>query len=194
MLYVKLHLLVTVLIVQTLALLDRVSTLPYFPIEISRTAASSHMAGLAFRAGAVTSFVTLYYTDALNWVTLLLWVGLMIIAFVPDNLHFAGHMSGVGVVFVASLLQAWDRPNGLIILTVAMLLFLSRNVLKFLVLQHDSRASWFSLDLYKEVTARNFAIMFSPPGQTQVAPDVLNVFRLGGVLQWVSFCTLSLLF
>ena len=195
---VHVHLVATILLVQVSAVwLDRTSTLPYFPIEISRTAAESPMANVVLRVGFTTLIVTCILTQTLSWPRFILWFGLMLVAFFPDTVHMARHMSGVGILFVAACLQlsqTWNMQRGLLLL-FALFLYVERIVLKFVVLWlTDQRLSdhWAGYGLIKGFAMRNQEIMF---GLADPVPtDTLVFFKLGAVGQWLCFFVLSHLF
>lgn len=71
---VKLHLAATVMATQACTLYSGAA--PYFPIEISRTAASSPSASRALATGFATLLATMLYTKTLNAVTFTMWAGL----------------------------------------------------------------------------------------------------------------------
>src|SRR5580700_7675823 len=105
MIAVKLHLLATIVITQVIALYD--GQVPYFPIEISRTAASSTNAKNALAVGFGLLIVTLFFTRSLNDITVAIWVGLMFVALIPDTLNWWLHMLGVFIVFAAASVHVY---------------------------------------------------------------------------------------
>lgn len=95
---VKQHLLVTVLLTQATSLLfgDR---LPYFPIEISRTAASHPTSYYVLVFGTLTCFGYISkYVDRPEMI--LSWLGMCVLAIFDDVNHWSAHMFGVLVMML----------------------------------------------------------------------------------------------
>ena len=179
---VKIHLVATILLVQ-FASYDRV---PYFPTEISRSAASSPNALNMMRIGFTTLLMTLYATDQFSVPVSILWVGLMIVAFVPDTLSLGGHMVGVALIFVAASLQCLAREgNGAHLLGLGVFLYFLRIAMKyyaFVNLVDDP------LTPFMEWNRR---IMF---GELNPGPNILPWFRMSATMQWTAFWAWSHLF
>ena len=80
---------------------------PYFPIEISRTASSGPYAQRAFQWGTLSllASVVMYCmktsTASLLFSPLPVWVGAMIAAWFPDNTHVYVHCTGVIVIMLS---------------------------------------------------------------------------------------------
>jgi hypothetical protein len=194
---VHVHLITTILLVQFSAVwLDKASSLPYFPIEISRTAASSPLARVILKAGFTSLIGTCLLTQSLTWPRFVLWLGLMLVAWFPDTEHMSLHMSGVAILFVAScmtLWTGWSRQRGMLVV-FAVFVYGMRIVFKWVVLWlTDPRLVQFqaSHGLVKGFALRNQEIMF---GRESVPPDTEAFFKLSGVLQWICFVALSYLF
>jgi hypothetical protein len=201
---VKAHVFVTIFCSLTLAALE--DACPYFPIEISRAAATSSLAGTALQAGVTLLPITLAATRTLEGLTLVVWVGLLIVAFVPDTVHRGMHRLGVAVVLLAILLHAWrnEKADGAAI-ACGIVLYGLRIVLKAAAIvwfDHETRficlAAARSGELTHmaaavglrciDVTFRGSAVFRDSRTWQQVAP----VFQLCGVLQWVAFYAFSL--
>lgn len=183
MFYAKLHFVVTVMLTQAAALLDPASTLPFFPIEISRTAASSVYATAILQVGAFLMAWLIPSTIP----AVVLWCGFSLVALIPDTVHRNGHRAGVMVALLGALGQAPYVPYGWLIFFlggVTHALHVGCKVVALVV--------WEGKRAPRDVMQRHDEIMYTR-GAT-VTPRVLNVFRLGGVLQWTSFVILSLLF
>jgi hypothetical protein len=103
----KLHILATVVLSAVTGLLY--GKLPFFPIEISRAASSCPESLLVFRTGAVCLIGTLWITDSINAVTLLLWAGFSAIAVFDDNSNLTMHFVGVGIVLLATTYHVYLR-------------------------------------------------------------------------------------
>lgn len=195
---VKLHLLVTVVASQAVALYD--GAVPYFPIEISRTAASSANANRALATGFATLLVTLLYTKTLDVVTFTMWVGLMVVALVPDTLNWTVHMLGVVIVFVAALAHVYRHRDAAllppvicsavcygirIILKAAVMLWADPKVRAATALSFSS--------LFSVLFERSRDVMLRGPMATDAKTWAMigPTFKVCGVLQWVSFYALS---
>jgi len=208
MLAVKLHLLATIVITQAIAV--NKGAVPYFPIEISRTAASYEVAGATFTAGILTLTVTLVWTAPTNCVTFGLWLGLVIVALVPDTVSVWLHMAGVAIVFMTTILHIYLRSatetwQGLAIpIAWAIGIFALRIIVRSLVLFVFAR-QFYRFKTYADVlefcltVSRN--LMFY--GRNTFPEGVLGdeawaaikpTMQICGVLQWVAFYALSLSF
>lgn len=199
---VKWHLATTILVTQAVALYD--GRLPYFPIEVSQTAASSSSSLGAFTTGIASLLVTLIYTESLTDVTLALWVGLMVVALVPGTLSWSVHMLGVAIVFLAAGVHVYramaKEPSKWIPLAWAILLFSLRVVIRSMVIWsiHPPSPTWYSS--LEMLVQRTRAVMelgplaFEPSLRARLWPWIGPTLKLCGVLQWVAFFALSLVF
>lgn len=182
----KWHVLLTVLLTQALAYWK--GNLPYFPIEVSRTAASDPLALNAFRIGILTLIFTLQTTEPYHTAKLFVWLALVCIAVFDDEnykmLHVVGLvMLGFGMAWLAAL----RKPYGWPILLTAAVIYGIRLVFKFGVLY------WFEMDRLDFVGAGHLALAIMSKGQASCkhAPVVLPIFQICGVLQWCCFYALS---
>ena len=206
----KLHLFATVILTQATAVWS--GNLPYFPIEISRTAASGMAPLLVFRTGVTLLLATLYSSKCLDWTTLFLWAGVMVVAFVPDTVHLVVHNLGVLVVFLTAGYYVYRHAHSTALppLLCAVVIFLLRLAFKMLVLViYDKYANAYFLNAGSYVTAirgihkRGSEFMFmgrAAYGTTLSEADetawtaISGVFKVCGVMQWVAFYALSLVF
>lgn len=197
LLAVKFHLFVTIIATQMAALGS--GKVPYFPIEVSRTAASSDRAAFIFQFGMSVLLGTLNLTQTLTKGTFTLWIGLLVIAFVRDTDSWWGHMAGVGIVFCGALIHlASEKQVPLLPLAWAIGIMGLRVVVRSLVLiAYDPHLGSVSLGTLKD---RTHAIMFR--GRWAFADQYSSVWdntieptlQICGVLQWVAFYCLSLMF
>lgn len=207
----KLHLLVAIVATQAVALYN--GKLPYFPIEISRTAASSLLATRVLSGGFISAIITMYLSKALTWHTFIMWMGLCITAMVPDTRSIVGHMFGPVLVFVGALTHALNNPHPLETVSavgMAMIIFVLRICLKvgvLLLFDTSSRSTVTSLwsivghaHVRNTVKNRALDIMFRGDEAFIAATNTINpaakqaivaVFKVCGVLQCVAFYALS---
>jgi len=208
---VKLHILATVVATQATALIK--GSAPYFPIEISLTAASSREASAVFAIGLASTLVTVYLAKALGAFTLCVCVGLALVA-VPDTgqpLALAVHLGGVAIVWAATIARLYLTRDwtSMPAAATAVIVFALRIVFKVgVLLLYDPtvRASirtpaWlipFDARLRALVANRAIDIMhrgasaFGKSAEQQLAwRAIAPVFKLCGVLQWAAFYALS---
>lgn len=194
---VKLHLLITIICTQVAALLFNV---PYFPIEISRTAASGPISSLVFRFGLFSLIVTLLLTGTLNNQTLLLWLSLSMIALFNDKSYFWIHMLGFGIMLALSTYQAITRPLSLRLLILALSLYLLRLVGKFMVLvllemPPCNRVDFLSKEYYLAVYHKHMHIMYFGVKSGLRHPRItMLIFKASAVLQWILLYVLSCIY
>jgi hypothetical protein len=199
---VKLHLLFTVVATQLTALfVDR--AVPYFPIEVSRTAAAGPWSQRVFTAGVLSLGGTLLVTGGgANASTLAIWLSLVVIALFDDVYHWTLHMLGVaglGATVATLLVGSRHWQHDTCVLGLAAVLYLARLAMKALAVwhfePHDPRwspdASPDAL-LYplQHCFRLSQDIMYHGGGGGH-AEATLLVFRLCGVLQWVVFWLFS---
>lgn len=102
---VKGHLLAVVLATQVSALIW--GKVPYFPIEISRTAASGAIPLTVFRVGVASSILTLLLARSLNPLTCSVWLCLTVICVFDDVNFWALHMLGVGGMILVAIYSVY---------------------------------------------------------------------------------------
>lgn len=190
--WVKLHLLLIVLTVQLVALWQQEEPVPYFPIEISRTAASGSVNRWLFPLGIVSLGVTLRSRGLLRRYRLV-WVALLCIACFDDKYHPVLNQVGVALLFVTlmrSLLLALpdDEEERLkrvrqhvLVIAAAGSIYLTRFVLKLAIV--------YLLELQPGDTVyeRVMEIMH----HSEAVWATLAIFRLCGVMQWLAFGLLA---
>ena len=189
MFWVKVHLFVLVVIVQTIALFKE-TTLPYFPIEISRTAATGDLNKTLFPLGILSLGITFWMTGEFKLQYLLSWIGLFILSYFDDEKYFLLHMFGVFIMIVGVILiglYSKTRYADLIIVLCAMIIYAVRVIMKLLVvmLLEVNANDMFNFIKIKQVIDQ---IMFA--GICQYPLQTLTVFRICGVLQWIIFVML----
>ena len=187
---VRFHLFATVVCVQVAALLvDR--RVPYWPIEVSRTAASGPAAFTVFVVGAATLGVTLYQTATLCATTAALWLALLVIALFDDVSFFEAHMGGVAALAAVAVAAAVQAGRGAVVpLGAGAALYLFRVVIKVAAVLAYERLP--TLDWRRPASlalvARHAQLIMLHGARVCRSPaETMPAFYLGGVLQWVVF-------
>lgn len=218
--YLKTHLFATLAATALAARLCHWQHVPFFPIEISRTIASGPVTVGVFRIGIYSLGVWLLMAmpapEVIPWTVWGLYVGLSTVATFPDNVHLLLHCLGVLIVFVSSLGQVVlsDQPQQQqqqqqqwIILGTAIFIMGIRWPMRAMAIVFADRANglppFVLTDLSrliqwgKALYERNHALLFTVGAITpNNDPTTLLLFAygLGGVMQWLSFFLLTLLF
>jgi len=199
---IKAHVLATIVATQIVALLvDR--SVPYFPIEVSRTAASGPTALCTMRVGFVLLLPVLVWQQQLTMPTLWLWAALVCIAVADDVRYWTVHMLGVAMMLPPLVVGAWSR-SAMVPVLVGVSLYLFRLVIKTTVLivyevpvgeqraQYKQGIQTWLRWLVAKVMERGMAVMYRGADACQHPSVVMPVFKICGVLQWVAFYCLSL--
>lgn len=163
-------LLASVLLTAGSALVD--GSLPYFPIEVSRLAASSMRSAWIFRIGSILSSLVLFYEKGL-WEHLVACFGFVLLAWFDDTHHYVMHVVGVVVMLLGAIpLVSWR------VQLCAMILFVARILMKCVMV--ISKESLFQPRLVFDQLRS--IMLFGTSSE-----DTLMVFRVTGALQWVVF-------
>ena len=196
MLAVKCHVAVTILATFVSSLIW--GTVPYFPIEISRTASSGPVPTLIFRTGCSLLLGTIWATNLLNASTLLMWVGLVIVAQFTDVEHLVPHLAGVALVFAGAASMS-SVSKGLAPLLTAAVIFAIRLPLKvgaLVLLEFGWPSPWYMIlspSFVLAVRDKAMAVMYQGPeiACKHYPQSIESIFQITAVLQWVSFYALS---
>lgn len=208
----KYHILLTVLATQIAALCFGETRAPYFPIEISRTAAANSFSYAALLCGAVTMalhFPQLSTNQSTNatWAMIWAWFGFILVAACDDVTSWVLHMIGVGMLvsgasilcYISNDYNESARQAAIICMSCCCLLFLLRLVLKTLVvvgveLEHSvtSFRTWESFVLNKgglrtSVVQKSMDIMYNGPTSCKYPQYTMVIFKAAGVMQWLFF-------
>jgi hypothetical protein len=196
---IKAHVFVTVVLTQLAALyID--NNVPYFPIEISRTAAGPY-ASMVFRVGILSCGLVIFLLKAMRVDTLALWISLCIIALFDDVYFWWTHMFGVVLMILVSSFAAYQSgTNALAPLLAAVTVFAGRIVLKILVILlyeklpplAASSSSW--VYLLGSVLVRNQDIMYRGSRACTNPAAIMPVMKFCAVLQWAVFYAISFIF
>jgi hypothetical protein len=157
----------------------------YFPIEISRTAASLPFAANVFKLGVLSLGAQIPFASSKD-AFIPIWIGLLMIAFFDDVTYWGVHMFGVLLMFLGFLpLLLLGGPDKTILFVSAISIYLLRIGLKTMVIV------LIELDLpINQVVASRTAIFTKSLDVMQhgsLNPDVVDVFRVCGVVQWCAF-------
>lgn len=178
--------------------------LPYFPIEISRMAASGPAALWRFRLGVTLLPLTALATDIGSFGELALamlafaWVGLMFVAWFDDKYFWNEHMAGLYAMAAALFVlgyetlgrDAWPR---LALVAATSLIAKAMKVATIVALESgDDYRQYATLEAPAMLLARGNGIMMGE--EVPKHAFTRAAFRAGGVLQWAGFCVLASLF
>lgn len=195
-------------------------SIPYFPIEVSRTG-TGPVSSQVFRWGTLSILITLWYenhvTHLLQWPLkvqmlsspIIIWAWIVLITWFPDNTHNWTHIGLVaGMVFCIFLnvLLVGDIQRRLPIVLCAIGIQSASIVLKgFCVLFteldqsiFDRKVYWNLLwnenylqgQVYKQITS----IMFKSTDYAVVPHLTIPLFRVTGVMQWLAFYLMMCLY
>ena len=198
MFWLKLHIAAIVASVFDAALrVDR--SVPYWPIEISRMAASGPAALWRFRVGMSLLPLTalLARTGANNILLGFAWLGLMAVVWFDDKRHWSEHMAGLYVMTAALFaLGATKLGVGSIpVLGAVVFMSLFAKALKvaaIVFLESDDYTQFLTPSAIGTLHTLAQRIMLGE----DVARHALTraAFRAGGVIQWLGFVALASLF
>ena len=180
----RVHMLITVLSMINNALFIE-KKLPYFPIELSRMAASGPTANLVFRC--CTLLPTTYVFDGPpSPTTLLLCLSIAIVALFDDVRSLAIHMLGVLGIFYCACIQAYNRPVLLYTCLIpACIIYIVRIILKGLVVHFLERkqnmATLCDVDVQRGNVIYGADIMYGRKKAKYT--ETTMIFILGGFLQ-----------
>ncbi len=158
---------------------------PYFPIEISRLAASGRIASHIFKFGLaiIPALYVLFPISSDDPVMLFAFLSLQLVTFWNDVDHWFIHMLGVGGICISvtvHVLLTWTRVK-VFILIVAAVIWTVRLILKALMVVLYEKPEKYTL---YSVGMTAGSIMYTGKCNN---PYSLHVFRVCGVLQWVVF-------
>jgi hypothetical protein len=210
---IKFHLLCTVIFTQVTALVFSGTNgkLPYFPIEISRTASSSPNAYAVLLAGMLTMSYHIYalyrVTGVLDKPLLFVWSGACMLAIFDDVSNWSLHMVGVFAMVGGGIYIILNNDTQNVSVNVrslycvcAVSVYLIRFLLKSVaVIGFESDvteavwtpSTWFSFitesALRKTLVEKTLNIMYNGATVCLYPEYTLPLFKASGVLQWVFF-------
>ncbi len=182
---VLLFLYVFLVIVATAAAALLYGNVPYFPIEISRLAASGHWASHIFKWGlaVIPILFFVFPISSGDPVLVFIFLNLQLVTFWNDVDHWFIHMLGVvgmGISATVHVLLTWT-PEKAFILLIAIVIWMVRLILKAtMVVLYEAPEKYTPYSVGK----RSVSIMYTGKCNN---PYTLQVFKLCGVLQWIVF-------
>lgn len=196
--YVKAHLLATILATQVSALIW--GKVPYFPIEISRTAASGPIPLTIFRIGIVSVIATLFITKSLNIQTFVVWISLSTICLFDDVNYWALHMSGVAGLLLVSIYSIYLRGRACLAPCImAIVIYGLRNLMKITLIalmeiDKEKSFKFMSKEWMQDQFTRHMAIMYNGEKACLNPNYLMPAFKISAVLQWVLLYSISFCF
>lgn len=191
-------------------------SVPYFPIEISRTGTGPY-SSLLFKWGAVSLIASLWMDGMVvmpKWPVMLsspipIWLCIVVIAWFPDHSHLLIHGAGVAILLLCVSLNAFfvgDIQRRFPIALAALGIEGARLVLKgFVVLFTElDRDIWSPLTywhvlcntngLRDEIIDQIMNIMFKGTEYAVVPYLTIPMMRVTGVMQWLALYLLMCLY
>jgi len=180
---VVLHLLCT--IVATIVTAPFYGNPPYFPIEISRCAASGSIPLSIFRVGSFSLLATIVFSDKGSGApsSTLLWIGMVLIASFRDEDSLTLHLLGIAIVFWAA---STSVPVNVLITST--FFFIARTPLKMLAVVISQSHHGLAIPRLSDLLSATQTILY----QGSADPALLNTFRISALMQWAAFFNLLL--
>jgi hypothetical protein len=156
------------------------TTLPYFPIEISRMLATGIWATRTFQV--YLGLVLLYYMYYFNVWHLAIGACVVGISIFDDKQYYEIHMAFVAAMIGLVVARVYDSPDKLVVVGSALALYGLRLAIKGTAVLVQERAGP-GLGLLGLIS-RTQQMMMDGQGAT---PATLVLLKLGGVIQWLVF-------
>ncbi len=184
--YTKLAIVCIVITIQTIAL--RWGNIPYFPIEISRTAQASIINQWIFPIACMLLPLFMMLTQIQEWNSKYAppLFGLIILAYFDDKTYLTMHQIGAAIMVIGACNAIFYSPdwwNRAMLLTCAVALLIVRIVMKVFIV------STVELNSYsvRAIMMKSIQIMYDGAAVCQYPQYTIPIFQLGGLLQWVVF-------
>ena len=197
--YLKIQIAITILATQVSALLMtyvKQTTLPYFPIEISRTAASCSMSKTILQIGFLTCALSYALMEKKKYqldVGLIL-LGMVVLSLFDDVQYFRLHMTGVFLLFVGVTCNVCQKQGSWMLLLYAIFIYGLRIAMKGLVIAIYEQPDASSFIHYIQATGHTHMQIMYEGAKVCKHPEItIPVFQIGGVMQWVCFLALTLI-
>lgn len=181
------HLLAVIILVQVTAFVSvPLQKVPYYPIEFSRTAASSVHTNQIFTFGALSLVLSILIEE--RFTLLLPWFGLFILAAFDDVYHWDVHMCGIFMMMIGVVLHLLFMPklnDRFTLFLCANIIYVIRVVLKFFVVASAelSLLPWQWHERIPLIFDTCLHIMYHGSSNEVV----LLIFKTTAVLQWLTF-------
>lgn len=182
--YTKLLLFTLVLAIQCIALIWGV--VPYFPIEISRTAQSSTINLWLFPLCVMILPCLMVFCGEFHTKYIISLSGLVLLALFDDKRHWLMHIIGVVVMIMGtfySILYSGESRGRFVLLCCAFILYVTRIAMKAFIVAFVEIHS-FSVSA---IMTKSMDIMYYGALYCQYPQYTIPVFQIGGLLQWIVF-------
>ncbi|MBX9636665.1 MAG: hypothetical protein K2Q45_03850 [Nitrosomonas sp.] len=191
-------------------MLDR--TVPYFPIEISRTASTGRYAQHVFKWGITSIVLSLVYEHLFLDSVWFIWLGIMTAAWFTDKDHLYIHGAGVLLIVASVFYNVWYVSEAhllqrrICIFTCALALEAGRMALKGYVVwfvELDGGVIWSpyayfnALWMHQDIARHVLKLMFTvdPIQEVAIVPSLtVPVLKVTGVMQWLAFYLMTTLY
>jgi hypothetical protein len=155
-------------------------SVPYYPIEISRTA-TGPTSRWVFSLGLTLSVLTLVLEHPTPKKYTLAIIGVLLLAWVDDEVSRFWHMVGVGLLFVGSVVAISNWKVAWVPLLCGAGIYAARLIIKGLAVIFLEKTTNGLLD-WRGVATESIRIMYT--GQVK-EPMTLRLFEITGVMQWI---------
>lgn len=194
--FIKVNLFLVILLTQLASIFFQPEKLPYFPIEISRSASSNELSRFIFMAGMAFMFFPIMYSGELEKY-FPVWVSVMILAYFDDKNYWLLHMVGVFLLFVTSFYRIYHCGfREFYIAFIALILYVMRVFFKFFTVAYlEQQIHPFDLPYnLQSIFDQTKQIMYLGASVCRYPEITLSVFRITGVMQWCVFYLLTAIF
>jgi hypothetical protein len=168
--------------------------IPYFPIEISRTA-SGGLAYYILSIGIPPLILTSYIDNNLTNGRFMMITSLFIIACFDDKTHLYEHLIGVFLLMITFLINAIQSDGKMVVVLTCFVLYILRIIIK---------TGFVLIFVFKKNTLNDLGQMFNTIQDIMYNGEnamllkgnmnkdyIINAFRLCGMIQWMVFWFMS---
>ena len=174
---------------------------PFFPIELSRLAATDQLTSDVFRYGSGMMLLPLLLEGRTGVFSLLSWVGVFGVACFDDIAHPTGHFISIGVMIIACLLSI-NRTNWRFkgfLMAYSIWIMLARLVLVCSALLYfelkETKIYDYPLQVIKHrkyLVDTSLKIMYEGYNTPLQFPDiVMHTFKVKAVMQWIAYAIMA---
>lgn len=171
---------------------------PYFPIEISRSAATNELALRIFRYGSVSVLLSMYFEQRFSLPDLAAWFSMCGIAICDDIKYPNTHIAFVGTLVTSCLFFLEQNFRGVLILTALTMmiarLVLSCSALLYYEIGHTNVLTypWQVIKHHRRLTILHKEIMYGRKVQLRHPAPVMLAFKVKGVMQWLGYVLIAI--